>query len=153
MFACNESKIHSNDYLAEKFELCYKWIRENDITKIPVGVYPLSEDPKDVYAQVQEYTTAPWDEVKYEAHDKYYDVHYMVEGDEIIGVCRRELLTETEFHPDNDMHYFAEPEKSSSIYLKKGDLLVVAPEDAHKPRVCADSPLAVKKVCFKVKAD
>lgn len=152
MLTCNESKMTVNDYLEKKFRLCYQWILNNDISKMPVGVYPLTKDPREVYAQVQEYTTAPWEEVKYEAHDKYFDVHYIVEGEEIIGVCRRELLKENEFIESNDMHYFDEPERSSSIYLKKGDLLVVAPEDAHKPRVCTDAPAVVKKVCFKVKA-
>lgn len=150
MFASNERIAEKYDYLADKFTVAYKWLKDNDITELSIGVYPLSDNPEEIFAQVQEYTTAPWSDIKYEAHDKYFDIHYMVSGDETIGVCRRDLLEECKFVPEDDMHYFVEPEKSSSIYLKEGDILVVAPEDAHKPRVCADSPIHVKKVVVKV---
>ena len=37
-----------------------------------------------------------------------------------------------------------------TVLLQEGDLIVVAPEDAHKPRCQADGPEAVKKVVVKV---
>lgn len=152
MFASNEKFVTKYDYLSKPFADTYKWIQEHNLSSIPAGVYPIyEEDPEFAYIQVQEYTTAPWEEVKYEAHDQYFDVHYMIEGEEIIGVCRRELLSETEFIIDNDMHYFMDPDKSSRVYLKKGDMLVVAPEDAHKPRCCAEMPIAVRKICAKIR--
>ena len=151
MLESNEKYVTKYNYLEEKFAIAYKWLKETDISAIPVSVIPLTEDPKEVYAQVQEYTTAPWEEIKFEAHDRYFDIHYMVRGDEVIGVCDRDGLVQTESIPDNDMLYFREPEHASSIYLKEGDMLVVAPEDAHKPRCCVSAPLDVKKVVVKVR--
>ena len=37
------------------------------------------------------------------------------------------------------------------MLLLPGDLIVVAPEDAHKPRCCADGHEFVRKVVVKVK--
>ena len=37
--------------------------------------------------------------------------------------------------------------------LPEGDMIVVAPEDAHKPRCAAGHPMAVKKVVVKVAVD
>ncbi len=39
---------------------------------------------------------------------------------------------------------------SGSVLLEEGDLIIVAPEDAHKPRCVAGVPCQVKKVVVKV---
>ena len=51
----------------------------------------------------------------------------------------------------NDVVFYKDPELFGQILLKEGDLIVVAPEDAHKPRCEAGTPAPVKKVVVKVK--
>ena len=74
----------------------------------------------------------------------------MVSGEEMFGVCKRDTLTVVQEKPENDLILYKEPEFSGEVYLKEGDLIVVAPEDAHKPRCAAGNPMAVKKVVVKV---
>jgi YhcH/YjgK/YiaL family protein len=75
----------------------------------------------------------------------------MVTGDEMFGVCKRDGLKEIDRIDENDVVFYEDPELYGQVLLKEGDLIVVAPEDAHKPRCAAGKPAPVKKVVVKVK--
>ena len=137
------------NYLDEKFTVAYKWLAETDIKTLPEGFYPLMGD--DVIAGVQEYSTSPWEERRFETHEKYFDIQYMVTGDEMFGVCKRDGLKEIDRIDENDVVFYSDPDLYGQVLLREGDLIVVAPEDAHKPRCAAGAPAPVKKVVVKVK--
>ena len=101
-------------------------------------------------ANVQEYTTYPASEASFETHEKFFDIQYMASGREMFGVCKRDGLKVKERIEENDLIFYEEPEFSGSVLLEEGDLIVVAPEDAHKPRCVAGTPCQVKKVVVKV---
>ena len=138
------------NYLNERFTCAYRWLAETDLKSLTEGTYKLMGD--DVYAMVQEYTTSPWAERRFETHDKYFDIQYMVTGNEMFGVCKRDGLKETERKDANDVVFYDDPDLFGEVLLKEGDFIVVAPEDAHKPRCAAGQPAPVKKVVIKVKA-
>lgn len=148
MFFSNVSIAKKYNYLEDKFLAAYKWLEETDITALPVGSYPILGDT--VIANVQEYTSIKWEEGSFETHDKYFDIQYVVSGKEQFGVCKRDGLVEKERRDASDLVFYEEPALSGSVLLEAGDLIVVAPEDAHKPRCQADGPEPVKKVVVKV---
>ena len=128
MFFANISIAEKYNYLEEKFVRAYRWLAETDIKSLPEGSYPIWDDK--VIANVQE---------------------YMVSGEEQFGVCKLEGLKLCESHEDNDLYFYEEPAESGTILLKEGDLIVVEPEEAHKPRLVAGGEKkAVKKVVVKV---
>ena len=149
MFACNIKVSTKYDYLSEKFKAGYKWLAETDIKALADGAYPILGD--DVIANVQSYETEPFETRKFEAHDKYFDIQYMVSGSEFFGVCHREGLKVSIAHPEKDLYFFEEPDFSGQVLLREGDLIVVEPEEAHKPRCSVGAPAQVKKVVVKVK--
>jgi YhcH/YjgK/YiaL family protein len=148
MFFSNVSIAGKYNYLDEKFTVAYKWLAETDIKALPEGSYPLLGDQ--VIANVQEYTTEPAEQRFFESHRLYFDIQFMVTGEEMFGVCKTEGLVLREEIPANDLYFYEEPDMSGEVYLREGDLIVVAPEDAHKPRCAAGQPAAVKKVVVKV---
>lgn len=136
------------NYLEDKFQAAYKWLAETDLAKTPAGSYPVCEG---VTANVQEYDTFPADQGSFETHDDYFDIQYVISGKEQFGVCKREGLVQKKADPENDVVFYEEPEHSGTVLLLPGDLIIVAPEDAHKPRCCAGKPEFVRKVVVKVK--
>ena len=72
------------------------------------------------------------------------------EGEVIVDGVNLQGLKEKERQDENDLIFYEEPEYSGSVVLEPGDLIVVAPEDAHKPRLQVNEPCAVKKVVVKV---
>lgn len=149
MFSCHINISTKYDYLSEKFKAGYKWLAETDIKALADGSYPILGD--EVVASVQSYTTEPAEKRRFEAHNKYFDIQYIAEGQEYFGVCRREGLKESEARPEKDLYFFEDPELSGMILLREGDLIVVEPEEAHKPKCAAGAPMKVKKVVIKVK--
>ena len=148
MFFSNIKIAEKYNYLEEKFTCAYKWLAETDLASLPVGSYPVMGNT--VVANVQEYTTIPASEGAFETHEKYFDIQYVISGKEQFGVCKRDGLAVKERIEENDLIFYEEPDLSGTVLLEEGDLIIVAPEDAHKPRCQADGPCQVKKVVVKV---
>ena len=111
MFFANISIAEKYNYLEEKFTRAYKWLAETDIKSLPEGSYPIWGDK--VIANVQEYTTKLPSEGLFETHKKFFDIQYMVTGEEQFGVCKLEGLKLCESHEDNDLYFYEEPSMRS----------------------------------------
>lgn len=124
-----------------------KFLFETDFTKMELGRYELLSD--DIFYMVQRYETDP-DKTISEAHKKYIDIQFMVDGEEIIGVapisCEK---TETEAKPENDVWFYEC--KTEPLTLIKNSFMVLYPNDLHCPGVAVDSAKACHKVVVKVK--
>lgn len=136
------------DYLAEKFKIGYAFLRRPNLADLPVGKIELEQG---VTASVQEYTTIPADEGKYETHDRYFDIHYIVAGREGFHLAPRDTLEEKiPYDAERDITIYHSPETASQVILSQGELIVVTPEEAHMPKMIAGEPCMVKKIVLKV---
>ena len=125
-----------------------KFLSETDFSKIDLGRYELDGD--NIFYMVQSYDTDP-DKTISEAHRKYIDIQYMVEGEEIIGVsdisCEKEL---TEAKEENDVWFYNC--KTEPLVLSAGKYMVLYPNDLHCPGVATNgTALTCRKVVVKVK--
>lgn len=146
-----------HDYLSERFRKAYAFLNRDDLFALPVGRVDIDGD--EVFANIQEYETAPAGERLYEAHRRYYDVQFMVAGIESMWYAPlKELEPKGGFDEEGDGGLFsaATDEPESEIILRPGDFAVVAPEDAHKPRCIPSAedghPQRVRKIVVKVLA-
>ncbi|SEW04083.1 YhcH/YjgK/YiaL family protein [[Clostridium] fimetarium] len=138
------------NYLEEKFNIAFNFLKNENLMELPLGKVLIKGD--DIFANVQEYTTMPASDCKYEAHDKYFDIQYVVKGKEQFGYALRHgMETQAPYDADNDLVFFKEPSSGGSILLSTGDFAVVAPEDAHKPRCIDNEPCEVRKIVVKVR--
>lgn len=136
------------DYLAEKFQKSFEWLKNNDATKLENGRYDICEG---AFALVQRYTTVPFEAIRFEAHNDYFDIQYLAQGQETFNVCLRQDCEVTEEDPANDMVYLSTPEVYTSVTLKPGEFAIVPPEEGHQPRIAYQSkPMDVVKVVVKV---
>ena len=150
MLATSIDLIQKYDYLEEKFKKGYEFLRKTDLKALPLGRADIDGD--EVFASVQEYTTMPADTCKYESHNRYFDIQYVVEGQEQLGYVKRAgLLEDAPYNEADDIVFFKESEQGGTILLEAGDCAVVAPEDAHKPRCVAGAPCKVRKIVVKVR--
>lgn len=140
-----------NDYLSARMCAAYAFLREADLAGLPLGRVDVDGD--EVFANVQEYDTVPADLKQMEAHRRYYDVQYVVEGEELLQHAPLEGLAPAgEFDEADDFGLFFTPKAPSSVVLRAGDVAVLAPEDAHKPGCSTGAPARVRKVVVKVLA-
>lgn len=125
-----------------------KFLAETDFNKIDLGRYELDGD--NIFYMVQSYDTDPLKTVS-EAHRKYIDIQFMVEGEEIIGVADisedKEL---TEAKEENDVWFYNC--KTEPLTLSAGKYMVLYPNDLHCPGVATKGKaLTCRKVVVKVK--
>lgn len=137
------SKINSN--LGKAFE----FLKETDLTKLEVGNYQI--DGKNIFAFVQEYTTEPEEDRRWEAHKKYIDIQYIIEGKEVMGYVPVESLEIVEDNfAEKDVAFFKNVEHSSKLEVTSGEYAIFFPEDGHKPGCALEKPSKVKKIVVKI---
>lgn len=142
--------VDKYDYLNQKLKKGYEFLRTADLKALSLGRVDI--EGEELFANVQEYTTIAADSCKFEAHNQYFDIQYVIEGEEQFGYTKRaDLEEDMSYDAANDIVFFKEPAESGTIFLKSGDCIIVAPEDAHKPRCIAGTSGKVRKIVLKVR--
>lgn len=148
MFSIKIGSEHKYDLTEKKFQTALAFLKREDLADLPEGWIELDNG---VRASVQHYTTMDAATLDFETHEKFFDVQYLIEGVELIGVVGREGLVEkTPYDSTNDVTFYEEPVLSGAVLLRAGDYVILAPEDAHKPRCLAGEAMPVKKIVLKV---
>ena len=148
MFQSKIGNEYKYDLTAPKFQTAFAFLRGSDLAELPEGWIELENG---VRASVQHYVTSPAEELQFETHEKFFDVQYLIEGEELIGVRDRTGLQEkAPYDPVTDNTFYFDPALTGAALLHAGEFVVLAPEDAHKPRCLAGKAMGVKKIVVKV---
>jgi YhcH/YjgK/YiaL family protein len=110
-------------------------------------------DGEQVFALVQSYETLPNDEnAKYEAHRKYIDVQYIVDGLEGMGWAPLEQMAVTKAYAEEKDIVLGTCQQAVATLAKvaAGQAAVFFPQDAHAPKLAVDGPCPVKKIVVKI---
>jgi biofilm protein TabA len=119
-----------------------------DLKNLATGKHPIDSDK--VFANIIEMTTSQSGGGKFESHRKYIDIHYIISGEEIIGVCHTGKLDAiTEYDEKGDFTLYSIPEEYDRVTLKEGDFAIFFPEDAHMPGCSFNTPKKIRKVVVK----
>ncbi len=128
-----------------------EYLRSQDFTKLPDGKYPIGD--QGITANLQRYHTKDIDDCRPEAHKKYIDIQYLVEGEEYLGWCplSPDLAADQEYDSEKDIIFYRKLVPDSNVILFPGSFAVLYPVDVHRP--CGsidDEPAAVTKVVVKI---
>ncbi len=148
MISVKSGMEYKYDFTEKKFQLAFEFLKRKDLTELEPQWIELGEG---VRASIQRYDSFAWDANRFETHEKYFDVQYVIEGVEYCGVCERDgLKVAVPYSKENDITFYEDPELYGKVLLKAGDFIVLGPEDVHKPRCAAGKPMPIKKVVVKV---
>lgn len=143
----NIHKLDEYSFLEENILRGLRYALENDILPLEKGRHDIDGDQ--LYFNVAEYTTAPAEEKKYEAHKAYIDVHYLMKGTERIDVAFVSNMEQGEYEAEGDYLPVSGTPVAGAVMVP-GDFLVCYPEDGHCPGIQVRGPEAIKKAIFKV---
>ena len=133
----------------DQIDLIKRFIESGKMDHIENGRHDI--DGTDLYVNVFEYDTNKPQDCIWEAHRDYYDLHYIISGKEIVqvGDVKDELVKSY----DKEKDFVAlSCESHSEIRLKRGDMLFLGLEDAHKTGVmCNNESVHVRKGVFKIR--
>jgi YhcH/YjgK/YiaL family protein len=135
--------VHINNRLA----VALRYLQSMDLSAFENGTYEIED--REIYYSVNEYNTKSINEAKWEAHQKYADIHYIISGAEKMGFSHFEALEVSEnYNPEKDVTFL----KGTGDYitLKPGSFAIFFPHDAHQPGVAVSDTAPVKKLVVKV---
>ena len=143
------SKLNANDSCAVYPKaICdvLHFFQTTDMMDFPLGRHDIDGD--NIYINVMEMTTHPFENSHPEVHQKYLDLMYWPEGGERIGVAPY-LGNETiyESHPENDIILLDEVADESILLATAGCFAVFFPWDAHRPALMIGNTPATSRKC------
>jgi biofilm protein TabA len=131
--------------LHPKFKQAFDYVNSIDVYSIPVGRHEIDNK---MYVLVQEYTTKLKEQGKWEAHRRYIDLQYVVQGAEGIGYANIHHLRQDEYVAEKDfLPLFGEGQQ---IELRSGYFVLLFPEDAHKPSMALGESQPARKIVVKI---
>ncbi len=86
-----------------------------------------------------------------EAHDAYIDLQIPLTAEEEMGWKERsECKNEKENHPERDIRFYTDA-PTRYFRLKKGEMVLFFPSDAHAPLIGVGEEKEIEKIIFKIK--
>ena len=131
------------------FAKAFEILTDKTLAKKQDGKYSVDGDK--IYYTIQRYTTKPLNEGNLEAHRKYIDIQFLLEGVEILGYAPLKGLTTAEvYNPQKDIAFFNTPKEITKVKLEPGLFCILFPDDAHLPCRQLAGPAEVRKVIIKI---
>lgn len=125
-----------------------KYLQNTDLKSMGPGRYEIDGDW--LFVLFMNYNTKPREQAFWEAHRKYYDIQYVLEGVERMGFASLDNLTAGAYDESKDFVPAEGP--GDNILVPAGSFAIFAPQDAHIPGLNAGAEsTAVRKVVVKVK--
>lgn len=119
----------------------------SDFSQYTAGCYEVDHNS---FFFLNEYETKEEESCFWEAHRKYVDIHYMLEGQEKIAVDHIERLqVKEEYDAEKDAIFF-KGDVLSGITMNPGDVMICFPEDSHMTGLIVHERQKVRKVVLKV---
>ncbi len=133
--------------LGAGIEAGLRFLKPADLQNMPPGKKAINGEK--LFVIVSEYTTAAEASVKWEAHQRYIDIQYMVSGMEAMEYqCVANLELETRYDEAKDVLFLRGA--GNRFLVPSGFFVIFYPQDAHRPGLCVHHPQAVRKVVVKV---
>lgn len=141
-----------NNYNNHNFEnnnirRAFQYLDKIDINNLQVGKYEI--DGEKIFFIVTRYNTIDEDKALWEVHEKYIDIHYIIEGTEKIGYTTLDKFDVVEKYK-NDLDVALGNAKGDFYLLGKGEFMILNTQEVHKPAITINNEVEVTKIILKV---
>ena len=136
--------------LSENIAKALEILKNTDFAGKEDGRYDIDGD--ELFYIVQRYETKPVSDGKFEAHQKYIDIQFVVQGAELLGYAPlSQLEVKTAYDQAGDCALYKIPAEFTSVNLQAGVFCILYPQDGHMPGRELNGPQKVHKIVVKVK--
>jgi YhcH/YjgK/YiaL family protein len=136
----------------DRWDKAFTFLKTNDLSKLDIKRYDIDAD--DLYAPVSEYITKNEEDASFEAHQKYIDIQYVINGVEMMCIApisqKKDILVPYDATKDVE---FMTVTQYSSIKATPDRFFIFFPSDIHRPCVKVGENSKVRKIVIKVKVD
>ncbi len=135
--------------ISERMDKALDYLATTDLSALEVGRYELDGD--NLFVLIQAYEPKNVEDGRCEAHKKYIDIQYIIEGQERMGYGIAEDMAVVDPYDDAKDRYFVEW-TGDFVEYSKDMFAVFYPQDAHMPGIEIEGCSFVKKAVVKIKA-
>lgn len=127
----------------------FAFLKETDLANLKPGKYAIDGD--NVFATVTDGPPKREDTTNWESHKNYLDIHYVIKGQEKIGVAPvASAKIIKEYNEARDIIFYTS--KGNYYAAHPGNFFIFFPQDAHRPglplKVVQDN---IKKIVLKIR--
>lgn len=132
----------------EAWDKAFAFLKNTDLKTLAAGKHPI--DGELVFASVTANPSKDFDSTSWESHQKYIDLQYVIDGEELIGIHPASKATVTKAYDARKdvMNYSVEGKTFSAT---PDTFFLFFPSDAHRPNITPGGNKVVKKIVIKVK--
>ena len=135
----------------DRLQKAFQYLKTTDLTNAGLGKTAL--EGESLFASVAEYFPKNKEEVRYESHEKYIDIQYVISGKELMGITTRDkVIVDEDYNEEKDITFFTFDGGDYRL-ATPANFLVFFPDDMHRPSVSTGDSVLVKKVVIKVMID
>ena len=148
MIFCKITELPFYKGICANLDNAIDYAMHHSLRDLQLGSTPITGE--DGYINRFDYTTKEPDQLLFETHQIFADIHLILEGQEMILTAPVETLNKVE--EDINTDYIGSEGKETAVFHMRSDtVLIVFPGEAHKVR-CADGcSVLVKKAVVKVR--
>jgi YhcH/YjgK/YiaL family protein len=130
----------------------FEFLERGDLATLPMGRHSIEGDS--AFALAMQSPSREPEAGKFEAHQEYIDIQYLVSGQEVIGVAPvAGLQVTTPYDAAKDVVFYALPAAYQELEIRPGHFAVLFPGEGHLPLCHSHGPHDLHKVVVKVKLD
>jgi biofilm protein TabA len=126
----------------------FAFLKEHDLQSLAIGRNPVDSD--NVFAIITQNPTKDYDSTQWESHRKYIDLHYVISGEEKIGVYPiTKLMVTRPYDASKDVANYSGTGKIYSAV--PGTFFLFFPSDGHRPGITPGGKKEDKKIVIKIR--
>jgi biofilm protein TabA len=134
----------------KRWDIAFTFIRNGNFEALEAGDYPL--DGNDVFVKVSQYDSKDPEEVFYESHNHYTDIHFVVSGREHIGASDlKDASVRTPYDAERDITFY-NVSNGRKLLAEPGIFFIFFPGYGHCPGMSVSGKAPVKKIVIKVRS-
>jgi YhcH/YjgK/YiaL family protein len=134
----------------DKWDKAFIFLKDSNLPDLEIKRYDIDGDK--VYAIVSEYVSKNEEDIRYEAHQEYIDIQYVIDGKELIGLAplinKKDVLAPYDLSKDVE---FMTVTRDTNLIATQANFFIFFPEDAHRPGMKDGENSKVKKIVVKIK--
>ena len=136
----------------ERWDKAFVFLKESEFSTLELMRYDIDGD--NLFATVSEYLTKDEVEARFEAHQRYIDIQYVITGIEQIGLSPMSNKIEViePYDAAKDIEFLTVTQEKN-IEATQKRFFIFFPSDAHRPGLKVGDKAQVKKIVVKVRVE
>lgn len=144
-------KVFLSEQNLKDIKTCVQYIEDNNLLALDPGKYSIDGDK--ILMNIACYDTNTPENRIWEAHKKYVDLHYVLDGCEELWIDDISNMQVGEIDEARDFIPLIGNSYSERVVLKTGDFCLCLPHEGHKTGVAIGEGAPIKKAIFKFLAE